>query len=53
MEFINGWYLLLIVSDLFTITGSFIKIAIESKVSRRHGNTGGRAGGLATERVLV
>uniref|UniRef100_A0A8C5C058 Mucolipin TRP cation channel 1b n=1 Tax=Gadus morhua TaxID=8049 RepID=A0A8C5C058_GADMO len=31
MEFINGWYLLLIVSDLFTITGSFIKIAIESK----------------------
>ncbi|KAJ3600714.1 hypothetical protein NHX12_031691 [Muraenolepis orangiensis] len=31
MEFINGWYILLIVSDLFTITGSFIKIAIESK----------------------
>ncbi|CAL8285867.1 unnamed protein product [Boreogadus saida] len=31
VEFINGWYLLLIVSDLFTVTGSFIKIAIESK----------------------
>ncbi|XP_029293793.1 mucolipin-1b [Cottoperca gobio] len=31
MEFINGWYLLLIVSDMFTIVGSFIKIGIESK----------------------
>uniref|UniRef100_A0A671Y410 Mucolipin TRP cation channel 1 n=1 Tax=Sparus aurata TaxID=8175 RepID=A0A671Y410_SPAAU len=31
MEFINGWYLLLIVSDMFTIIGSFIKIGIESK----------------------
>uniref|UniRef100_A0A3P8TNW3 Mucolipin TRP cation channel 1 n=1 Tax=Amphiprion percula TaxID=161767 RepID=A0A3P8TNW3_AMPPE len=25
MEFINGWYILLIISDLFTIIGSFIK----------------------------
>lgn len=32
MEFINGWYILLIVSDMFTIIGSFIKIGIESKV---------------------
>ncbi|XP_077415351.1 mucolipin-1b [Vanacampus margaritifer] len=31
MEFINGWYILLIVSDMFTIIGSFIKIGIESK----------------------
>uniref|UniRef100_A0A8C5B7Q8 Mucolipin TRP cation channel 1a n=1 Tax=Gadus morhua TaxID=8049 RepID=A0A8C5B7Q8_GADMO len=31
MEFINGWYILLIVSDFFTIIGSFIKIGIESK----------------------
>ncbi|XP_028841595.1 mucolipin-1-like isoform X1 [Denticeps clupeoides] len=31
MEFINGWYLLLIVSDVLTIIGSFIKIGIESK----------------------
>ncbi|XP_054464102.1 mucolipin-1b [Anoplopoma fimbria] len=30
-EFINGWYILLIVSDMFTIIGSFIKIGIESK----------------------
>uniref|UniRef100_A0A8C7V1A8 Mucolipin TRP cation channel 1b n=1 Tax=Oncorhynchus mykiss TaxID=8022 RepID=A0A8C7V1A8_ONCMY len=32
MEFINGWFILLIISDLLTITGSFIKIGIESKV---------------------
>lgn len=32
MEFINGWYILLVISDLFTIIGSFIKIGIESKV---------------------
>ncbi|XP_029945488.1 mucolipin-1b [Salarias fasciatus] len=31
LDFINGWYLLLIVSDAFTIVGSFIKIGIESK----------------------
>uniref|UniRef100_A0A7N6ASM2 Polycystin cation channel PKD1/PKD2 domain-containing protein n=1 Tax=Anabas testudineus TaxID=64144 RepID=A0A7N6ASM2_ANATE len=31
IEFINGWYILLIVSDAFTIIGSFIKIGIESK----------------------
>lgn len=32
LEFINGWYILLIISDIFTIAGSFIKIGIESKV---------------------
>ncbi|KAJ7992709.1 hypothetical protein DPEC_G00281490 [Dallia pectoralis] len=31
MEFINGWYILLIISDILTIIGSFIKIGIESK----------------------
>ncbi|XP_041641269.1 mucolipin-1a isoform X2 [Cheilinus undulatus] len=31
MEFINGWYILLIVSDVLTITGSVIKIGIETK----------------------
>uniref|UniRef100_A0A671P335 Mucolipin-1-like n=1 Tax=Sinocyclocheilus anshuiensis TaxID=1608454 RepID=A0A671P335_9TELE len=31
MEFINGWYILLIISDVLTITGSFIKIGIELK----------------------
>uniref|UniRef100_A0A8C9WF36 Mucolipin TRP cation channel 1a n=1 Tax=Scleropages formosus TaxID=113540 RepID=A0A8C9WF36_SCLFO len=33
LEFINGWYILLVVSDILTITGSFIKIGIDSKVS--------------------
>ncbi|XP_034044330.1 LOW QUALITY PROTEIN: mucolipin-1a [Thalassophryne amazonica] len=31
LEFINGWYILLIISDIFTITGSMIKIGIETK----------------------
>uniref|UniRef100_A0A3B3VDZ5 Mucolipin TRP cation channel 1a n=1 Tax=Poecilia latipinna TaxID=48699 RepID=A0A3B3VDZ5_9TELE len=33
LEFINGWYILLIISDIFTITGSIIKICIESKTT--------------------
>ncbi len=32
LEFINGWYILLIISDVLTIIGSIIKIGIESKV---------------------
>lgn len=32
LEFINGWYLLLIISDVLTIIATFIKIAIETKV---------------------
>lgn len=32
LEFINGWYILLIISDILTIIGSIIKIGIESKV---------------------
>lgn len=31
LEFINGWYLLLIISDILTIVASFIKIGIETK----------------------
>lgn len=31
LEFINGWYILLIISDILTITGTFIKIGIEFK----------------------
>ncbi|CAL9689212.1 unnamed protein product [Knipowitschia caucasica] len=31
MEFINGWYLLIIVSDILTITGSVMKIGIQTK----------------------
>ncbi|XP_061539504.1 mucolipin-3 [Phycodurus eques] len=32
LEFINGWYILIIASDLFTITGSILKIDIQTKV---------------------
>ncbi|XP_077074770.1 mucolipin-3 isoform X3 [Siphateles boraxobius] len=31
MEFINGWYILIIVSDILTITGSLLKIVIQLK----------------------
>ncbi|XP_029440097.1 LOW QUALITY PROTEIN: mucolipin-1-like [Rhinatrema bivittatum] len=31
MEFINGWYLLLIISDILTLVGTVMKIRIESK----------------------
>ncbi|KAK7929905.1 hypothetical protein WMY93_006300 [Mugilogobius chulae] len=31
LEFINTWYILLIISDIFTLIGTFIKIGIESK----------------------
>ncbi|XP_069792475.1 mucolipin-3-like [Narcine bancroftii] len=30
-EFLNGWYILIIVSDLLTITGSVLKMEIEAK----------------------
>ncbi|KAK7945486.1 hypothetical protein WMY93_001214 [Mugilogobius chulae] len=32
MEFINGWYILIIISDILTITGSVMKIGIQTKV---------------------
>uniref|UniRef100_A0A8C4R0R2 Mucolipin TRP cation channel 3 n=1 Tax=Eptatretus burgeri TaxID=7764 RepID=A0A8C4R0R2_EPTBU len=32
MEFVNGWYILITISDIFTIIGSIVKIAIESKI---------------------
>ncbi|XP_072552320.1 mucolipin-3 isoform X1 [Salminus brasiliensis] len=31
LEFINGWYILIIISDTLTITGSVLKIAIQLK----------------------
>ncbi|KAM9313485.1 mucolipin-1 [Gastrophryne carolinensis] len=31
MEFVNAWYLLLIISDILTVTGTIMKIGIESK----------------------
>ncbi|XP_016886783.1 mucolipin-3 isoform X2 [Cynoglossus semilaevis] len=32
LEFVNGWYILIIVSDLMTIIGSILKIEIQTKV---------------------
>lgn len=32
MEFVNGWYILIIVSDTLTIAGSALKIGIQTKV---------------------
>lgn len=34
LEFVNGWYILIIVSDTLTIIGSILKIEIESKVMK-------------------
>ncbi|XP_074191172.1 mucolipin-3 isoform X4 [Rhinolophus sinicus] len=31
MEFVNGWYIMLIISDLLTITGSILKMEIQAK----------------------
>ncbi|GCC20527.1 hypothetical protein chiPu_0019089 [Chiloscyllium punctatum] len=31
MEFVNGWYILIIISDLLTIVGSVLKMEIEAK----------------------
>uniref|UniRef100_A0A8D0ALR3 Mucolipin TRP cation channel 3 n=1 Tax=Sander lucioperca TaxID=283035 RepID=A0A8D0ALR3_SANLU len=32
LEFVNGWYILIIASDIMTIIGSILKIEIQSKV---------------------
>lgn len=32
LEFVNSWYILIIVSDTLTIIGSLLKIAIQTKV---------------------
>lgn len=39
LEFINGWYILLIISDVLTIIGSIIKIGIESKACPAYQHT--------------
>ncbi|XP_075433419.1 LOW QUALITY PROTEIN: mucolipin-1-like [Ascaphus truei] len=31
LEFVNGWYLLLLISDILTVSGTIMKIGIESK----------------------
>lgn len=37
MEFLNGWYILLVISDVLTVLGTIMKIGIESKVTRTPG----------------
>lgn len=32
MEFINGWYIMIIISDILTIVGSILKMEIQAKV---------------------
>lgn len=32
LEFINGWYVLVIISDMMTIIGSIMKMEIKAKV---------------------
>lgn len=32
LEFINGWYVLVIISDVMTIIGSIMKMEIKAKV---------------------
>lgn len=32
LEFVNGWYILIVVSDSLTIIGSIVKIGIQTKV---------------------
>ena len=32
MEFVNGWYIMIIISDILTIIGSILKMEIHTKV---------------------
>lgn len=36
LEFVNGWYILLVTSDVLTISGTIMKIGIEAKVGPAH-----------------
>lgn len=33
MEFVNGWYIMIVISDVLTIVGSTLKMEIQAKVS--------------------
>lgn len=32
MEFVNGWYIMIIISDMLTVIGSILKMEIQAKV---------------------
>lgn len=36
MEFVNGWYIMIMVSDVLTIVGSTLKMEIQAKVRFLH-----------------
>ena len=36
MDFVNLWHVMIIISDLMTIVGTALKIAVTYKVSSRH-----------------
>lgn len=35
-EFLNGWYVLVIISDVMAIIGSVLKMEIQAKVIKKH-----------------
>lgn len=51
MEFINGWYILIIISDVLTITGSVLKIAIQVKV-QHESHTHTSADGIVLRQII-
>lgn len=36
MEFVNGWYIMIIISDMLTVIGSILKMEIQAKVNFFH-----------------
>lgn len=42
LEFVNGWYILLVTSDVLTVSGTIMKIGIEAKVGPAHTSPGPR-----------
>lgn len=42
MEFVNGWYILIMVSDVLTIVGSTLKMEIQAKVGFSHCQMGAK-----------
>lgn len=43
LEFVNGWYILLVTSDVLTVSGTIMKIGIEAKVGPAHTSPGAPA----------
>lgn len=52
MEFVSGWYILIIVSDTLSIIGSILKIEIENKVGADPSDPPRRPRRLPFDRLL-